>query len=414
MQNLQINHFIIYLIYILYASVFSQQWQYKTPMPTERKGMAVAVLDNKIWVVGGKRMGHQALHTAEIYDPANDSWNTQVPGISVARENATAQVWDGKIYLFAGRNNHSLVSEVEVYDPTAGNWQTITTLPTPRFGVASVIVDSTIWLIGGTDMNFTNYNLIEIYHPQSNSWSTLPATLNIARGNPMAAVIDSTVYIFGGDYFGPVISYEKYDFSSQSWSTVGNMLYSCGSAGYLALPDQVWLVGGLGQGGTLGSVQKFHFQNGSPQWEPGPALGTARRELVAAAVNNKIYAIGGRGMSGGTTFNTVEELDLVVGILPQQPAIPQDYVMISNYPNPFNNATVITTKIPENDFVIINVYDMQGSLVQQIYNGFLGAGSQNFYFNATNFTGIPLSSGVYFIQLKGRKYLKTKKINLIK
>jgi N-acetylneuraminic acid mutarotase len=383
-------------------------------MPTDRKGMSAAVLDNKIWVIGGKQMWQNALNVVEVYDPSTDSWNTQISNISHARENATAEEWNGKIYLFGGRNNHNLISEVEVYDPGIGSWQTITTIPTPRFGVASVIVDSSIWLIGGTNMNYTNYNIIEIYNPTSNSWTTLPANLNISRGNPMASVIDSSVYVFGGDYFGPVISYEKYDFSTQTWLNAGNMQYSCGSAGYLTFSNQAWLIGGMGQGGTLGTVQKFFMNGGNPNWVQEASLNTARRELVAAMVNNKIYAIGGRGMMGGQTYDSVEELDVVVGILQQQPVIPENFVTISNYPNPFNNVTIISVQIPENDVVSLKVYDIRGSLVGQIYNGNIQAGTHKFYFDAINSSGLTLPSGVYFIHYDGNKFSKFKKINLIK
>ena len=140
MQNLQ-RYFVILLSISFFGSVYSQAWQYKSPMPTARKAMAVAVLQDQIWVMGGSQTANVVLNLVEVYDPATDTWDQQVPQINVAREEATAQVWEGRIFLFGGGNDGQLVSEVEMYDPAAGVWQTVSQVPTPRRGMASVVVD---------------------------------------------------------------------------------------------------------------------------------------------------------------------------------------------------------------------------------------------------------------------------------
>lgn len=414
MQNLQRLIFISLITFSLPTSVFSQQWQFKAPMPTARKGMTVAVLDNKIWVIGGRSTSHAALNVVEIYDPSTNSWDTQVPGLNTARENATAQVWNGMIYVFGGRNDHQLISSIERFDSTLNSWENISTIPTPRYGIASILVDSSIWIIGGTDINGMSYNSIEIFHPQNNNWSILPASMNIARGDPMAVRINDNIYVFGGHYFGPVLSYEKYDQTTQSWSMVGNMIYSCGSAGYLSLANQAMLIGGMSQSGVLDKVQIFRSDGSIPQWSEGPTLNTPRRELVSAVVNNKIYAIGGRGMMGMDIYDTVEELDVVVGIAQIDPKIPEDHALISNYPNPFNNSTVVFLQLPEPDEIRLKIYDVMGHEVGQIYQGKLPAGRHQFSIATEQIAKYPLSTGIYFIRLEGRKFSYVKKINYIR
>lgn len=415
MQNLQ-KIFILILGVIFWTNDSAgQQWNYKTPMPTARKGMAVAVLQGKIWVIGGSKMGHHVLDVVEVYDPATDSWDTQIPNINQAREDATAKVWNGKIYLFGGEKDNQLIGEVEAYDPATGNWQVISTLPTPRRGMASVVHDSTIWLIGGGNSQNTIYDLIEIYHPQNNSWSTLAAHLNTARANPMAGEIDETVFVFGGHFFGPVASFEKYDPNTQSWQNAGNMPYHCMSAGYTVAGDSAWIIGGLGQMGTvLDKVQIFYQEDGNPAWVEGVPLNTPRRELVAAAVNNTIYAIGGRGEMGGMFYDTVEAFNPIVSIYDEPVPYPEDFALLRNFPNPFNSMTTVSVTLPEKDRVQLKVYDPLGREIGTLYQGTLLPGTHAFPLSFSDFSGVELATGVYLLQLNGKKFDVIHKLILAK
>jgi plastocyanin len=92
------------------------------------------------------------------------------------------------------------------------------------------------------------------------------------------------------------------------------------------------------------------------------------------------------------------------------------YDLSQNYPNPFNPVTNINFSIPKNSFVSLKIYDMKGSLVQEIINQNLSAGEYKYDFNATN-----LASGIYLYRIEvsdasGRasKYTETKQMVLIK
>lgn len=409
MQNLRKYQLVIAALLLLTGLVAAQGWQPRAPMPTPRRGATAVTLNGKVWVIGGMQTGHSTLDVVEVYDPQNNSWDTSQPHLLNSRGNATARVWNGKIYLFGGRHDFNLVSEVEMFDPAAGQWQVVSSLPTPRFGAASVVVDSAIWIIGGTDMSNANFNLVEIYYPASNTWQTLPAQLNVARGDPMAAYIDGAVYVFGGYYFGPVSSYEKYDPVGQSWSVAGNLLYSCGSAGYVTAAGRAWLTGGIGQSGVLDKVQNFRLENGTPVWENGPLLHIPRRELAAAEAGGKIYTFGGRGNMGHQILNVVEALDLVVGIGEPGPEPPRTPLLAANYPNPFNNSTVLQVSLPRGEQVQVSVLNPLGQTVARIYSGRLSAGTHRFPFRADNLAG-----GIYLLRVRGESASLTHKLLLAK
>jgi hypothetical protein len=88
---------------------------------------------------------------------------------------------------------------------------------------------------------------------------------------------------------------------------------------------------------------------------------------------------------------------------------PMAYGISDAYPNPFNPVTSFTYSLPEDGFVQIAVYDINGKMVSELTNGYTLAGSYPLVWNANN-----LSSGVYFIQMYSGDFASTQKIMLVK
>ena len=82
---------------------------------------------------------------------------------------------------------------------------------------------------------------------------------------------------------------------------------------------------------------------------------------------------------------------------------------LSNFPNPFNPSTTIVYEIQRQSIVTLKVFDMLGSEVTTLFDGYAIAGKHKLKFNATN-----LPSGVYFYQLKTGDFIQTKKMILLK
>lgn len=62
----------------------------------------------------------------------------------------------------------------------------------------------------------------------------------------------------------------------------------------------------------------------------------------------------------------------------------QESNLISVYPNPARNQTTICFELDQNTIVIINIYNTQGQLFQQLVNDNLATGNHNFNFKAEN------------------------------
>jgi hypothetical protein len=95
---------------------------------------------------------------------------------------------------------------------------------------------------------------------------------------------------------------------------------------------------------------------------------------------------------------------------------PEAYALRDNYPNPFNPETTIKYQLPEAGQVRLEVYNMLGQAVKTLVdNQFQNAGRYTLQWDATNNSGQPLSSGVYFYRiLAGGEYQSHKKMLLLK
>ena len=95
---------------------------------------------------------------------------------------------------------------------------------------------------------------------------------------------------------------------------------------------------------------------------------------------------------------------------------PEVYALADNYPNPFNPETTIKYQLPEAGQVTLEVYNMLGQVVRTLVsNEFQNAGRYTHQWDATNDSGQPLSSGVYFYRIvAGGEFQSHKKMLLLK
>lgn len=95
--------------------------------------------------------------------------------------------------------------------------------------------------------------------------------------------------------------------------------------------------------------------------------------------------------------------------------VPSNFELSQNYPNPFNPTTNIRFAIPQEGKVRLEVYDIQGQLVNSLIDSeVMNAGSYQVDWNGKDNTGTRVSSGIYFARLTTANFMKTIKMNLVK
>jgi hypothetical protein len=94
---------------------------------------------------------------------------------------------------------------------------------------------------------------------------------------------------------------------------------------------------------------------------------------------------------------------------------PEVYSLSDNYPNPFNPETTIKYQLPEAGDVNLEVYNMLGQVVRTLVSTNQNAGRYVLQWDATNDSGHPLSSGIYFYRIQaGGEFQSIKKMLLLK
>ena len=89
--------------------------------------------------------------------------------------------------------------------------------------------------------------------------------------------------------------------------------------------------------------------------------------------------------------------------------IPEGFTLYQNYPNPFNSTTAIKFEIKERDKYTMQIYDMLGRKVDEVFVEEKSPGTYKVTYDASN-----LSSGVYIYSLKNSRNSILKKLTLIK
>jgi Secretion system C-terminal sorting domain len=87
----------------------------------------------------------------------------------------------------------------------------------------------------------------------------------------------------------------------------------------------------------------------------------------------------------------------------------EKFVMNKAYPNPFNPSTVISMQYAVGSDAVVNIYNTQGMLVEELVNDYVEAGNYNVTWDAS---GMP--SGVYIVKLVAQNTVQTQKVVLMK
>jgi hypothetical protein len=94
--------------------------------------------------------------------------------------------------------------------------------------------------------------------------------------------------------------------------------------------------------------------------------------------------------------------------------VPATFTLHQNFPNPFNPITTLRYDLPEDNFVMLTVYDMLGRTIVQLVNTAQEAGFKSVQWDATDSMGRAVSAGVYLYQIQAGEFVQTKKMVLLK
>jgi hypothetical protein len=116
--------------------------------------------------------------------------------------------------------------------------------------------------------------------------------------------------------------------------------------------------------------------------------------------------------SSSTPQTDDQEYTVVITVrdgIDEEPQVPVDFMVVGNYPNPFNNSTVISLNLPEAGMVKIEIFDILGKQVNTLFDGYMNAG-----INEVTWNGANVSSGVYLYKVTSGDRTATRRMTMVK
>jgi hypothetical protein len=185
--------------------------------------------DGRVLVAGGEN-GSVTLGSAEIYDPAANTW-TSVLSMNTARAGHTAVALPGpggRVLVAGGQDTYGdagHLSSAEIYDPAANTWTTIAPMSSGHsFGTATALFDGSVLVLGGESQAGVEARG-ERFEPGSGTWTPIPPMATPRESYQAVLLSDGRLLAAGGlDGDAAVASVEIFDPVLPAWSSAGSMV----------------------------------------------------------------------------------------------------------------------------------------------------------------------------------------------
>lgn len=249
-------------------------------------------IGEKLYSFSGYTTGAVVIPTMEIYDTLTDTW------ISVTGANSPSGrygygscVYDGKYYIFGGRNATTVFDDIYCYDPITNSWEAKGKLPALRYYVTAVPYKNKIYLYGGYDgTNQTNQTLE--YDPSTTTLTT-KANGPINVHGHSAVSIGNKMFVIGGLAQGTATALVyAYNMDANAWESAPSLPAASYYSGTTVYDNKIYRVGGASvTGSVINTSLVFNPQTG--QWTSLTAWPVARSLLGMASTQDGVWVYGG-------------------------------------------------------------------------------------------------------------------------
>ena len=210
------------------------QWE-KVASGPPRQGLALVAHGGKLYRIGGfcaqnkKGEPHDLHSQADVacFDPAAGKW-TELPPLPEPRSSFDAAVLDGKIYVIGGWklaggddeatwHKTAYVLDLGQAQPT---WRELPRPPFVRRALAVAAFDGKIYAIGGMQQRGGPTTRVDIYDPASRKWSQGPSL----HGEPMNG-FGASAFAAGGHLYVTTMdgSVQQLGPGATAWKTIGKL-----------------------------------------------------------------------------------------------------------------------------------------------------------------------------------------------
>jgi Galactose oxidase, central domain len=170
------------------------------------------------------------LSTAEIFDPATDTFRP-TGSMSTFRDHHTATLLpDGRVLVVGGGGEgYASTTSAELYDPAVEEFDTTGSMREGRWlHTASLLEDGRVLVIGGRSPQDAVYRTTETYDPQAGTFSSAGSTHDGRQQHTATVLPDGRVFVAGGYWSDGqasrvLSSTEMFDPRAGTFTSIGSM-----------------------------------------------------------------------------------------------------------------------------------------------------------------------------------------------
>lgn len=198
------------------------QWKAIAPMPTARISAYAAAVNGKIYIIGGWYLnGTARVVPPQVleYDPAANTYETKASMTSPSYFMAGAVV-ENKIFVMGGIINNAYSNSTQVYDPATDKWAASTASTLTVGHATASAIDNVIYLIGGNTSATAYFKTVlkGTVTGTTITWKKM-GDFPIFIAGAASGVANGTLYVAGGvNAEGTKASVYKYDAVKDKWA----------------------------------------------------------------------------------------------------------------------------------------------------------------------------------------------------
>ncbi|KAG1937883.1 kelch-like protein [Pimephales promelas] len=250
------------------------EWKMLGTLPKKpRFNHGVGAIKGKLYVVGGRHYYGTAdtMKCTYMYDPIQNSWQ-RLADMHERRGSFTLVVLNDKLYAIGGERYSGVNMEsVEVYCPNTNSWSFVRPLDQALCLHAASVWNGSIFLSGGLNGQYHCQSSMILYHPERGS--TYLAEMGNDRALHCMETLGDQLYVFGGvssETDGHLVNQlgcEVYDPVANSWSAIMPFPVPHVGSASAVLEGKVYVIGGYCYDSYKDVKFVHRYDPATAQWE---------------------------------------------------------------------------------------------------------------------------------------------------
>lgn len=267
------------------------EWRRLDAIPDEPKFRhGVAIMDGRLFVAGGCYFyaKDDTMKSAYSYDPVRKSWK-RLADMQEPRSNFSLVVCERFLYAIGGDKEIDINTDsVEMYKPDSNSWSFVHPLDQALSGYGVSAINGGIFISGGFNCKYVCLVSMFLYHPERGS--VYLANMSYDRAQHCMEAMRGCLYVAGGvcnlkKFYTDQLACEVYDAVTDSWAEFASLPVPHVGAASAVLEEKIYVLGGYCQDDYSESGLIHRFDPSLKRWENMGKLPGAVTDIKACLLH---------------------------------------------------------------------------------------------------------------------------------